>query len=135
VPGDASTYTVSQSPAYAAGDPGGKLKTYSDLGNYTTAPNSQHASSLSPATNPALASISPTTAVSGASGTDTITCTGTNFTRQSVVYRDGIAMPTTFVSATSITAVVTKRATAGASSITVITGGAVTTTGQTLTYS
>ena len=98
-------------------------------------PNQLHASSLSPATNPALSSISPTTAVSGATGTDTITCTGTNFTKQSVVYRDGIRMVTTFVSATSITAVVTKRTSAGASTITVVTGGAVTTAGQTLTYS
>ena len=35
---------------------------------------------MSPATNPALASITPTTAASGASGTQLITCTGTNFT-------------------------------------------------------
>jgi|SRR5262252_4609069 len=136
VPGVAASYQpTGQTPAWAAGAAGGPMRTFSDEGNYTTTPNQSHASSLSPATNPALASISPTTAVSGASGTDTITCTGTNFTRQSVVYRDGIAMPTTYVSATSLTAVVTKRATAGASTITVLTGGVVTTAGQTLTYS
>ena len=117
--------------------PAGQLKTVSDLGDYVGGANSinaQHASSLSPATNPALSSIAPTTAVSGASGTDTITCTGTNFTRQSVVYRDGIAMPTTFVSATSITAAVSKRATAGASVISVRTGGVVETVTKPLTY-
>jgi hypothetical protein len=98
-------------------------------------PNQTHASSLSPATNPTLTTIAPTTAVSGASGTDTITATGTGFTPQSVIYRDGIAMKTTYVSATSLTAPVTKRTSAGASSITVVTGGVVTTAGQTLTYS
>jgi hypothetical protein len=115
--------------------PAGQMQTVSDLGNYTTTPNGQHASSLSPTTNPALASISPTTAVSGASGTDTITCTGTNFTRQSVVYANGVAMPTTFVSPTSITAAVRKKTSAGTWPITVVTGGVVTTASQTLTYS
>src|SRR5258708_5242903 len=38
----------------------------SDLGAYTTQPNQQHASSLSPATVPALVSIAPTSTVSGA---------------------------------------------------------------------
>jgi hypothetical protein len=98
-------------------------------------PNQTHASTLSPATNPTLTSISPTTAVSGATGTDTITATGTGFNKQSVIYRDGVKMTTTYVSATSLTAVVTKRTSAGASSITVVTGGVVTTAAQTLTYS
>jgi hypothetical protein len=137
-------FTQTYNPAVAT--PAGPLQTFSDLGNYTwlsptsagvttSTPNQQHASSLSPATNPALASISPTTAVSGASGTDTITCTGTNFTRQSVVYANGVAQPTTYVSATSITAVVKKKTSAGAWPITVVTGGVVTTAAQTLTYS
>ena len=98
-------------------------------------PNQLHASTLSPATNPTLSSISPTTAVSGATGTDTITATGVGFNPQSVIYRDGIKMPTTYVSSTSLTAPVTKRTSAGASSITVVTGGVVGTAGQTLTYS
>ena len=102
---------------------------------YSSQPNQNHASSLSPATNPTLTTIAPTTAVSGATGTDTITATGTGFTRQSVIYRDGIRQPTTFVSATSLTAPVTKRSTAGASQITVVSGGVVTTAAQTLTYS
>jgi len=127
-------------------NPAGPLQTFSDLGNYTwlsptsagvttSTPNQQHASSLSPATNPTLTSISPTTATSGASGTDTITATGTTFTRQSVVYANGVAQPTTYVSATSLTAVVKKKTSAGAWNITVVTGGVVTTAPQVLTYS
>lgn len=98
-------------------------------------PNQNHASTLSPATNPTLSSIAPTTAVHGASGTDTITATGVGFTRQSVIMKDGVKVPTTFVSSTSLTAPVPKSAAAGTSSITVATGGVVTTAGQTLTYS
>lgn len=97
-------------------------------------PNQLHASTLSPATNPTLASISPTTAVHGASGTDTITATGTGFNSQSVMYVAGVRVPTTFVSATSLTAAVPKQLNAGAVTVTVITGGVVTTAGQTLTY-
>jgi hypothetical protein len=107
---------------------------FSDLGSYTSTPNAQHASSLSPTTNPALASISPTTAVSGPSGTTTVTATGTNFTKQSVIYANGVAMPTTFVSATSLTAPVTKKTSAGTWPITVVTGGVVTTAPQTFTW-
>jgi len=107
---------------------------FSCLGSYTTTPNSQHASSLSPATNPALASISPTSTPSG-SGTVTVTCTGTNFTKQSVVYAAGVAVtPTTFTSATTISAPVPKRSSAGTTAITVVTGGAVVTAPQTLTF-
>lgn len=104
-------------------------------------PNQLHASTLSPATNPALASISPTTATSGASGTDTITFTGTNFTKQSVAWvlhgnvTTPVVLTTTFVSATSLTAPVPKRTAAGTSTVYVITGGAVVTTTKTITYS
>ena len=104
------------------------------LGSFTSSPNSQHASSLSPATNPALASIAPTSAASGASGTDTITFTGTNFTKQSVVYADGVALATTYVSPTSLTAAVPKKTSAGTKTLNVLTGGAVVTVDKTLTY-
>jgi hypothetical protein len=114
-------------------NPLGQLQTVSCLGNYTTQPNQQHASSLSPATNPALASIAPTSTVSGA-GTQALTCTGTNFTKQSVIYVNGVAQVTTFVSATSLTATVNKKASAGTWPVTVITGGAVTTAPQTWTF-
>src|SRR6187549_2369363 len=40
-------------------DPDAPTIAFSDLGSYTSTPNAQHASSLSPTTNPALASISP----------------------------------------------------------------------------
>jgi len=53
---------------------------------------------------PTLASISPTTAVHGAANI-TITCTGTLFVSGATkVTFDGIDQPTTFVSATSVTA-------------------------------
>lgn len=98
------------------------------------APNQTHASSLSPATNPALASITPTTAVSGPSGTVALTAvTGTNFTPQSIVYANGVAIPTVYVSATSLTATMPKKTSAGTWPITVVTGG-VTTTAQTFTW-
>jgi hypothetical protein len=106
---------------------------FSDLGNYTTNPNRDHASSLSPATNPALASISPTSTASGV-GTQLLTATGTNFTKQSVIRVNGVNQPTTFVSATSLTATVTKKTTAGTWPVTVLTGGAVETAPQTWTF-
>jgi hypothetical protein len=111
----------------------GQLQTVSVLGNYTTEPNKQHASSLSPATNPALASISPTTTASG-TGTFALTATGTNFTRQSVIYVNGVAQNTTYVSPTSLTANPTKKSSAGTWPVTVVTGGVVTTAPQTLTF-
>jgi hypothetical protein len=88
---------------------------------------------LSLATNPALASISPTSTASGV-GTQALTCTGTNFTKQSVIYVNGVAQATTFVSATSLTATVTKKTSSGTWPVTVITGGVVTTAAQTWTF-
>ncbi|RPH75994.1 hypothetical protein EHM76_00135 [bacterium] len=101
--------------------------------DWTFSPNSSHASSLSPATNPALASISPTSTASGA-GTQLLTATGTNFTPQSVIWVNGVAQATTFVSKTSLTATVTKKATAGTWPVVVVTGGVVTTAPQTWTF-
>ena len=55
-------------------------------------------------TRPTLASISPTTAVHGAANI-TITCTGAGFVSGATkVTYDGLDQPTTFVSATSVTA-------------------------------
>jgi len=53
--------------------------------------------------DPSITSIAPTGAVAG-SGPVTITVTGTNFVSGSVVEVDQSARPTTFVSATSLTA-------------------------------
>ena len=101
---------------------------------YTTAPNASHASSLSPLTNPTLTSLSATSTASG-TGTVAQTCTGTNFTRQSVIYVNGVAQTTNFTSATSITApAVTKKATAGTWPVTVRTGGVVETASQNWTF-
>lgn len=105
------------------------------VGGGPISPNQNHASSLSPATNPALTSITPTTAVSGPSGTVALTAvTGTNFTQQSVVYANGVAIPTVFVSATTLTATMPKKTSAGTWPVTVVTGGAVTTAAQTFTW-
>jgi hypothetical protein len=107
--------------------PGGQLVTFSCLGNYTTVPNQQHASSLTPQGG----SIGPITlgtpsSASGPSGTYSQTVTGTGFTKQSVVYVNGVAQTTTFTSSTSITApAVTKKTSAGTWPVKVVTGGAV----------
>ena len=104
------------------------------LGAYTATPNRDHASSLSPATNAALTSITPGSSVSG-TGTTTLSVTGTNFTKQSVIHVNGVAQTTTFNSATSLTApTVTKKTSAGPWPVTVITGGVVTTAPQTWTF-
>lgn len=100
----------------------------SDLGNYTTAPNRDHASSLSPATNPTLTSAGPTTA--SGTGNATVTATGVGFTKQSVIWVNGISYPTTFVSSTSLTASAPKRASTGTLPVNVVTGGVVTTASQ-----
>lgn len=96
-------------------------------------PNQTHPSSLSPATNPTLSSISPTTTTAG-TGTVTVTATGVGFTRASVIYSNGVAYPTTFVSSTSLTAPVAKKATAGQYLVAVISGGVVTTVTKTLDF-
>jgi len=75
-------------------------------------PNATHASSMSPVTNPTLASITPTTAVSGA-GTQLITCTGTGFVPGCRIWVDNVERTTTFVSATSLTTTVAKKPNAG----------------------
>ena len=99
---------------------------------YTTTPNASHASSLSPLTNPTLTTATPNTA-SGA-GNATVTATGTGFTRQSVIWVNDIPYPTTFVSATSLTASAPKKASAGTLPVRVVTGGVVTTAAQNWTF-
>ena len=87
-------------------------------------PNASHASTLSPTTAATLSGASGASNVSGA-GTTTLTATGTGFNRQSVIWSNGIAYPTTFVSATSLTCTAPKRPTAGTYPVKVVTGGAV----------
>jgi hypothetical protein len=95
-------------------------------------PNANHASSLSPATNPALTSIA---SIASGGGTGTCSATGTNFTRQSVLVVNGVSYPTTFVSATNITATTAKRPTAGTWPVYVVTGGVITTATVNWTFS
>jgi hypothetical protein len=95
-------------------------------------PNTNHASSLSPATNPTLTTIAPTTSVHGTAAI-TMTATGTGFTRQSRIVIAGVPQATTFVSATSLTCLATPPAAAGTPAVTVVTGGVVTTAPQTWT--
>jgi IPT/TIG domain len=125
-----NTYTY---PSYVY-NPNGALQSVSVLGNYTTQPNQQHASSLSPATNPTLSNISPTSTTSGVGTISPLTATGVGFTKQSVIYVNGVAQVTTFVSSTSLTAVVTKKTSSGTWPVKVVTGGVVETAPQTLTF-
>ena len=111
----------------ASTNPGplGQLQAVSDLGAYTLTPNASHASYLTGTAGVAT----PTTSVaSGASnvsgaGTTLLTVTGTNFNRSSVVYVNGVAQTTNYVSATSLTVTnAPKRATAGTLPVTVVNG-------------
>jgi len=98
----------------------------SDLGAYTTSPNGQHASSLSPTTNPTISGLVPASLASGA-GTNALAVNGANFTRQSVVYVNGVAQPTSFVSNVQINvSAAPKKATAGTLPVYVSTAGVVT---------
>lgn len=85
-------------------------------------------------TAPTLTSISPTTAVAGGANA-TVTCTGTGFvTGVTKVTVDGDDMPTTFVSATSVTFVMPVSALpAGTHSVNVRNGPLFTVTAKTFT--
>jgi hypothetical protein len=94
----------------------------------------QHRLGWTTTTLPTLASIAPTTVVHGAAA-GTVTCTGTNFvsgvTKVTVNGRD---RPTTFVSATVVTAPYTPSATAGSNiTVNVHNGEKISTTPKTLT--
>lgn len=107
----------------------------SDLGSYTNTPNGQHASSLSPTTNPTFTSFTAGSSVSGV-GTTTLSCVTVGATKQSVVYVNGVAQTTVFVSPTSLTcASVTKKTTPGNWDIKIVTGGVVETAPRTWTFS
>jgi hypothetical protein len=134
IPHEGAGTEVVVTQTYPAGvvNPNGPLQMVSDLGAFTSTPNASHASSLSPLTNPTLTTAGPSTA--SGTGTATVTATGTGFTRQSVIWVNGIAYPTTYVSATSLTAVAPKKATAGTLPVNVVTGGVVTTANQNWTF-
>ena len=92
------------------------------LGAYTISPNQQHASSLSPATNPTLASLTPATAVSG-TGTQGLTVTGTGFTPGCRIWVNNQERSTTFISATSLSTTFNKNNAAGVWNVDVKLGG------------
>lgn len=68
-------------------------------------PNASHASSLSPTTplQPTTTGATGANNVAGPGTTTTLTVTGTNYNRTSVVYLNGVAQATNYVSATSLT--------------------------------
>jgi hypothetical protein len=96
-------------------------------------PNASHASSLSPVTNPALASVAVGSAVSG-TGTTLLTCTGTNFTPGCRIWVNNVEQSTTFVGATSITATINKKREAGTWPVDVKLGGVAVPSTRTLTW-
>jgi hypothetical protein len=118
----AGTEVVVTSPGSQAYAP---TQQVSVLGAYTTTPNASHASYL---TGTAGVNTPTTSAASGASnvsgaGTTLLTVTGTNFNRSSVVYVNGVAQTTNYVSATSLTVTnAPKKATAGTLPVTVVNG-------------
>jgi hypothetical protein len=80
-----------------------------------------------------LTAILPTGAVHGTAAIPVV-CTGTGFTPFSIVQVDGVSVPTVYTSATSLTATVTPKATAGTQAVTVLTNG-ISTAAQTFTAS
>jgi len=106
---------------------------FSDLGNYTTNPNRDHASSMSPTTNPTLTAALQAPTTSG-TGTATLTCTGTGFTPGCRIWVNNQERNTTFVSATSLTATVPKSPDAGAWAVDVKQGGVAVPSTRTFTW-
>jgi hypothetical protein len=119
----AGTETVVTAPGSRAEAP---TLLFSDLGNYTATPNGQHASTLSPSGAATISGLAPDNVAAGA-GTSALTVTGTNFTKESQVYVNGVKQTTVFVSKTSLTvAAAPKKVTAGTVPVTVQTGGVTT---------
>ena len=137
--GRGTEVAVTQSYSASVYNPAGPLVTVSTGPVQTAAtiaagPNATHASSLSPAANATLTSISPTTSVHGTAAI-TMTATGVGFTKQSKIALAGVPQTTTYVSSTSLTCLATPPATAGTVAVVVLTGGVVQTAAQTWTIS
>jgi|KBSMisStandDraft_5_1062788.scaffolds.fasta_scaffold353396_2 hypothetical protein len=95
---------------------------------YSSNPNATHASSLSATVASTLTGVTGASNVSG-TGTTSLTATGTLFNRSSVLYVNGIAQNTQYVSPTSLTvATASKKLTAGTLPCYVVTNGGVTST-------
>jgi hypothetical protein len=116
------TETVVTAPGSVATAP---TQSFSDLGNYTNVPNQQHASSLTPGAA-TITGLVPASLASGA-GTNALAVNGSKFTKQSVVYVNGVAQVTSFVSSVQLNVnAAPKKATAGTLPVTVVTGGVTT---------
>lgn len=127
----AGTEVVVTAPGSRAEAP---TQSVSVLGDYTNAPNAQHASSLSPAGAATIASFVPADVAAGVD-TFALQVNGTNFTPQSVVYINGVAQATTYVSSIRLdVAAALKRPTAGTYPIMVRTAGIVETAPTNYTY-
>lgn len=132
--GAGTEVVFTQTYSAAVYNPAGPLVTVSTTAPYTVTPNRDHASSLSPATNPVIGALTPSTTTSG-TGTFSLGVAGTNYTRQSVIYINNIPQTTTFNSATSLTApTALKKTTAGSFLVKVVTGGVVETATATMNY-
>ena len=132
------TITASGSPASTTGEaePGTYSTPHTPPANTATViyPGGSPSEEVVVTYTPTLTSIAPTTAVHG--GADgTITCTGTKFVTGSVIQFNGVAQPTTYVSATSLTTPAKHSLVpaAGTVAVTVANGGLVTAP-QTFTY-
>ena len=90
---------------------------------FSSNPNATHASSLSAAVASTLTGVTGASNVSGV-GTTSLTATGTLFNRSSVLYVNGIAQNTKYVSPTSLTVkTASKKLTAGTLPCYVVTNG------------
>ena len=96
-------------------------------------PNATHASSMSPVTNPAFASLTVGSSVSG-TGTTLLTCTGTNFVPGCRIWVNNVEQSTTYVSATSLTATINKKREAGTWNVDVKLGGVAVPSTRTITW-
>ena len=128
------TYTY---PGGGTFDTSKSVRTGPDLtaASIALGPNGSHASSLSPAyaSNPAFASLTVGSSVSG-TGTTLLTCTGTNFVPGCRIWVNNVEQTTTYVSATSLTATIAKKAIAGTWPVDVKLGGVAVPSTRTITW-
>lgn len=103
------------------------------VGGRNINPNQVHPSSLSPATNPTFASLTVGSAVSG-TGTTLLTCTGTGYVPGCRIVVNNSEQTTTYVSATSLTATINKKAQAGTWPVDVELGGVPVASTRTITW-
>lgn len=136
----AGTEVVVTAPGSVAAAP---TQSVSTLGSYVgiadaagvnNSANGKHASSLSPGAAMTVSSFVPATQASGG-GTFALQINGTNFTKQSVAYMNGIAQATTFTSSIRLDCpTCLKRPTAGTYPFFVLTAGVVQTAQQNYTF-